>query len=180
MKINIGGGLTRPEGFITIDIDVNANPDYIVDLEKDILPFEDNSVSEVRAYHIFEHIGPGYFHMLQELYRVCRHGGIIDIQVPHPRHDNFLHDPTHVRSITIEGMRMFSKKYNDYQTELYKSTTGLAYRYGVDFELVAFQMVPDHYYAEIIPQLPQYQLERLSREVNNFFVEIHIKLVVIK
>ncbi len=180
MKINIGGGLTRPEGFVTIDIDVNANPDYVVDLEKDILPFEDNSVSEVRAFHVFEHIGSGYFHMLQELYRVCKHGAIIDIRVPHPRHEYFLNDPTHVRPITVEGLKMFSKKYNKHLSDTQGSITGLAYRFGVDFELVGFQLVPDSYYADIIKNSSEKELMRLSREVNNFFMEIYITLVVVK
>jgi hypothetical protein len=118
--------------------------------------------------------------MLQELYRVCKHGAIIDIRVPHPRHDTFLHDPTHVRPITIEGLRLFSKKYNDYHAKLYNSSAGLGYRFGVDFEIVSFQMVPDGYYAEIIKNTPAPQLERLAREANNFFGEIYITLVVVK
>lgn len=180
LKINIGGGLTRFEGFLNLDIDSNSNPDFIVNLETDTLPFEDNSVDEVKAHHVLEHIGQGYFHLLQELYRVCKHGAIIDIRVPHPRHEYFLNDPTHVRPITIEGLRMFSKQYNKHLSETQGSTPGLAYRFNVDFQLVDFQLVPDPYYANVISTETTEYLERLSREVNNFFMEIFIILSVVK
>jgi SAM-dependent methyltransferase len=180
MKINIGGGLKRYEGFVNLDIDQNTNPDYLVNLETDRLPFEDNSVDEVRAWHILEHIGPGFFHLLQEIYRVCKHGAVFDIQVPHPRHEYFLNDPTHVRPITIEGMRMFGKKYNKHLEETQGSVSGLAYRFDVDFEIVSFNLVPDSYYANIIKTTPKAQIERLAREANNFFTEILIVLTVVK
>jgi SAM-dependent methyltransferase len=180
MKIDIGGGLKRNDGFIVLDIDVNANPDYVVDLEKDRLPFDDNSVDEVRAWHVLEHIGPGYFHLLQEIYRVCKPGAIVDVRVPHPRHEYFLNDPTHVRPITVEGMKMFGKKYNRHLMDTQGSTPGLAYRFNVDFELAGFQLAPDPYYADVIKSSTPEQLERLSREVNNFFIEIFIVLMVVK
>jgi len=61
MKINIGSGNTKIDGFVTIDYDSNSNPDYQLDLENDDLPFEDNTVETVVAHHILEHLGEGYF-----------------------------------------------------------------------------------------------------------------------
>ena len=42
--------------------------------------------------------------MMKELYRICRDGAEIEINVPHPRHDNFIGDPTHVRIITPDTL----------------------------------------------------------------------------
>ena len=66
MKLNIGAGDTKLEGFITFDYDKKASPDYIVDLERDRFPLEDNSVETVIAHHTLEHLGDGYFHCLKE------------------------------------------------------------------------------------------------------------------
>ena len=109
MKISIGAGDTIETDYIRIDYDSLTNPDYVLDLERDRLPFEDSTVEAVKAHHILEHLGEGFFHCLQELYRVCKHGARINIRVPHPRHDSFLADPTHRRPITAVTMQMFSK-----------------------------------------------------------------------
>ncbi|MBF0395018.1 MAG: hypothetical protein HQL38_20270, partial [Alphaproteobacteria bacterium] len=36
--------------------------------------------------------------VMRELYRICRDGASITVTVPHPRHDNFIGDPTHVKA----------------------------------------------------------------------------------
>ena len=36
----------------------------------------------------------------------------MDIVVPHPRHGNFLSDPTHLRPITVLGLSLYDKKKN--------------------------------------------------------------------
>ena len=100
MKLNLGSGLKRIDGFLNVDYDERSNPDFIVDLEKGILPFEDNSVDGIVAHHILEHIGEGFLTLMKEIYRVSKDGTIIDIEVPHHRHENFFGDPTHKRPIT--------------------------------------------------------------------------------
>ena len=50
------------------------------------------------------------------------------------RHDNFVHDPTHVRPITFLGLTMFSKLLNrEWQANGY-ATTPLGLYLDVDFE----------------------------------------------
>ena len=41
---------------------------------------------------------------MKELYRISCDQANIHISVPHPRHDDFLADPTHVRPITTLGL----------------------------------------------------------------------------
>jgi len=110
MKINLGSGYKRFDGFVNVDNNHDAEPDYIVDLEKDKLPFDDNSVDEIKAHHILEHIGDGFFHLMQEMYRVCEDGAVIDIQVPHHRHEVFFGDVTHIRPITTESRDSSAKR----------------------------------------------------------------------
>ena len=110
MKLNIGSGYKRYDDFLNVDDDPLVSPDFIVNLEEAKLPFEDNSVEEIRAYHILEHI-KNFIPLMQEFYRICKHGAVVDIIAPHHNHEVFYGDPTHVRSITVNGMYLFSKKY---------------------------------------------------------------------
>lgn len=180
MKINIGAGDQKLSGFVTIDYDKNCNPDYVLDIEKDRLPFEDNTVEEVIVHHVMEHLGEGFFHFLQELYRVCKHGAQIDILVPHHRHDYFLNDPTHRRPITVDGLWLFSKKYNDVCKEQNSRASRLAYHFGVDYEIVSSNDIPDPRYIEIFEGKERNHVLRYIHEHNNIIMEVHIKWVVIK
>lgn len=180
MKINIGAGNTRLDGFVNIDYDSKSNPDYCLDIEKDNLPFEDNSVSVVVAHHVFEHLGEGYFHCLQELYRVCKHGAMIDVRVPHPRHDAYLADPTHRRPITPLGLQLFSKKFNKLCSEQGAASSLLGEYFDVDFEIVTWEHVPEERYRHSLADKTKEYIDEYISERNNIVSEFHIKLVVIK
>lgn len=92
---------------------------------------------------MLEHLGQAtevYLGIIKELYRVCRDGAPVSIIVPHPRNDDFLTDPTHVRPITPEGLRMFSQAVNREWIEKQGAITPLALYLGVDFEIETIDM----------------------------------------
>jgi SAM-dependent methyltransferase len=180
MKINIGAGDVKLEGYVTLDYDSATNPDYVVDIEKDNLPFEDSTVETVVAHHILEHLGEGYFHCLQELYRVCKHGAIIDIRVPHHRHESFAADPTHRRPITVIGLQLFSKKFNQHCREEGYASSRLGQYFGVDFEILDHRYIPDDRARQKFQTFSPEQVEEYASEHNNIISEIHIKLLVVK
>ena len=180
MKINIGSGGTKIEGFVTCDYDPLANPDYLFDLEKDRFPFDDNSVEVVVAHHVLEHLGEGYFHCLKELYRVCKHGAMIDVRVPHHRNDYFFDDPTHRRPITVGGILLFSKKHNKICREQGAASSRLGDYFDVDFEIVDWNYMPSKLYVKEFDGEPRDKVEKYLREHNNIIEELWMKLVVIK
>jgi predicted SAM-dependent methyltransferase len=180
LKINIGGGYKRYEGFLNLDHDPMSSPDYIVDLEHDKLPFEDSTIDEVKAYHILEHIGDGFFHLLQELYRVCCDQAIIDIQVPHHRSEVWYGDPTHVRFITVDNMRLFDKKYNDWHIIQWNSSSGFGNKLNVDFEIFEYNFIPNEDWKMRFKEMTQEQVMEVSKNFNNVYYETHIKLMVRK
>jgi len=180
LKLNIGGGLKRYEGFINVDFDELTKPDIVHNLETDTFPLPDSSVAEVRAFHILEHIGQGFFHLMKELYRVCDNGALIDIQVPHHRSEIFYGDASHVRPITVEMLRQFSKSYNDYHVDQFKSSMGFGNRLGVDFEILEFSFIPEDIWKERFQSMSPEQIVEVSRNFNNVYGETHVKLVVKK
>jgi hypothetical protein len=115
MRLNLGCGGRKYADWINVDKFPTCNPDQVVDLEHFPWPWPDNSVDEVRMYHVLEHLGAEtavYLGMIKELYRVCRDSAKIHIIVPHPRHDDFLNDPTHVRPVTADSLLLFSQAAN--------------------------------------------------------------------
>src|ERR1700761_187803 len=112
----MGSGLNRKPGYVNVDASAESEPDEVFDLEVTPWPWPDSCAEEVRFNHSLEHMGGDakvFLAIMKELYRICAHGAIVDIHVPHPRHDYFIGDPTHVRIITTEVLRLFSKKFNE-------------------------------------------------------------------
>jgi hypothetical protein len=180
MKINIGAGSTKIEGFVTCDYDKLNNPDYCFNLETDTFPFANNSVEIVVAHHVLEHLGEGYFNCLKELYRVCKPGATIDIRVPHHRHDYFYDDPTHRRPITVGGLRLFSKKHNRLCKEQDAASSRLGYFFQVDFEILEWDYIPSKKYKDQFIGKPREEVETYIDQHNNIIEELWVNLVVIK
>jgi len=193
-KINLGSGYKRYEGFVNVDDDALVEPDYIVQLD-DVnikLPFEDNSVSEIKAEHILEHIGEGFIPLMVELYRVAEHGCILDIIVPHHQHDVFYGDPTHKRPITVPVMYMFSKKYCDNHIRTYNSSSGIANKYKIDWDMVHFEYEYDQFYVPMLNDFfkrkeegkvtpeEDFAIQRLMREATNVALNTKIKMIAVK
>lgn len=108
MKIDIGGGNMGKEGYKTVDIVDTA--DYVCNLEIDRLPFEDNSVDEIFTHSTLEHI-KNLTHVMNEMWRVLKWGGKLEIIVPHKDCAAAYQDPTHVRFFNTEVMKFYEGWY---------------------------------------------------------------------
>ena len=86
------------EGWINVDSSPVVNPDRILDLEKN-LPFEDNSIESVNADHVLEHL-TNVFNAMEEIYRVCKNGAEIRIEVPHYKSPLAFTNPDHKHFFT--------------------------------------------------------------------------------
>ena len=183
LKLNLGSGQRMLAGHVNVD--KFGEPDLRCDLEQFPWPWPDNSVEEVVMSHVLEHLGATsdiFIRIMQELYRVCRDGATVHVTVPHPRHDTFLADPTHVRPITPLLFSLFSKKLNrEWGLQGYASTP-LALYHDVDFELEASTYVLEEEYARHMSEggHGEMELQRLLRTYNNVAVEIAMRLRVLK
>lgn len=172
MKLNLGAGPIKVPGFLSVDSDPSTNPDILIDITKP-WPIDDNSVDEVLAYHVFEHIGDGYFDFLKELYRVCKAGTIIDIRVPHHRHDYFFGDPTHIRAITVENLMRFNKASTDGMQNFGKML-------DIDLRVVAYKHDVEDYWLEQFKGKSEKEVDFIARTYNNVIREVFVKMAVHK
>jgi len=82
----------RP-GWVNVDIaDYGGNE--IIDLNSYPWPFEENSVAEVSASHVLEHLD-NFNAVVTELWRVCQPGALIDVAVPFFLSTKFYSEPDH-------------------------------------------------------------------------------------
>lgn len=104
MKLNIGSGNRKLNGYINLDKSKNANPDVICDLELGKLPYDDESISEIVATHILEHV-QNIIPLMNECYRVLKKDGCMRIIVP--QNEGTWADPTHVRAFSKLSFRYY-------------------------------------------------------------------------
>jgi SAM-dependent methyltransferase len=83
LKIDLGCGPNKKEGFYGVDSMKFKGVDKVADLTKK-WPFKDNSVDEAHASHVVEHFdAKDRIHFANELYRVLKKGAKATIIVPH-------------------------------------------------------------------------------------------------
>jgi len=102
LKLNLGCGLRRIEGYINIDKSKSSKADWILDLEEQEIPFKD--VDEIVATHILEHI-KNIIPLMNDCYRVLKEGGRMFIEVP--QGEGIWADPTHVRAFSSLSFRYY-------------------------------------------------------------------------
>ena len=78
VRLNLGCGYRKLDGYINIDNRKEVEPDLIYDI-LDGMPFENNSIDEIRAYDFLEHIPIGkVIFVMEEIYRVLKPNGIFE------------------------------------------------------------------------------------------------------
>lgn len=169
-------------GYTNVDKDSNCNPDIVADLEQP-LPFDDSSVDEIIMCHILEHLGQDtktYLSIWQELYRILKNKGEIKITVPHWNHENFHHDPTHVRKVTPIGIDMFSQERNAHQIKTGGSETTLGLQLNIDIGVTEVGYVFMPWFESQYKNQPRSIVEREMNKYNNACAAIQINAMAYK
>lgn len=96
LKLDLGAGQNRREGFKGVDFVKTDQTDYVHDLFKFPWPFGDDSVEEAHASHFFEHV-PAKVRpkFMDELYRILVPGGKVTIICPYYTSIRAIQDFTH-------------------------------------------------------------------------------------
>lgn len=112
LRLDLGCGQNKREGFEGVDLHKVEGVDHAVDLFKPNWPFEDNSVEEVFSSHFIEH-HPDLCLFWRELYRILKPGGKATIIAPYAKNNRAFQDPTHVRYMVEEAFWYTQKPFRE-------------------------------------------------------------------
>jgi len=185
MKLNLGCGFRKLDGHVNVDRFATCAPDVVFNLEETPWPWPTGSATTVVFHHSLEHMGGDpevFLGMMKELYRVCAADAAIRIVVPHPRHDSFMMDPTHVRAITPNMFTLFSKAANREWRAVGRPNTPFGLYLDVDFEVTSASQVVEEHYFKLLQSgaLSQEDFDRAVKERNNVVAEYVIDLKAVK
>ena len=111
MKLDLGCGQNKRQGFKGVDIAPGPGVDFVWDLNKyPWQPFKDNSVEEGNISHYIEHV-PDLMSFMNELWRICTPDAKINIVAPYYTSIRAWGDPTHVRAINEWTFLYFTDKW---------------------------------------------------------------------
>ena len=174
MKLNLGCGAKILTGFVNVDKFNYYDVDRVHDLEKFPYPFDNDVVDEILLSHVLEHIGqePDVFNkIIKELYRICKNNAVINIHVPHPLHVDFISDPTHVRSITAQGLSLYDKAKNDEWASQGAANSPLGLIHNVNFKILTV-----NYMLEESIRI-KFENGEISRDKIDFYIKHHNNVV---
>ncbi len=100
-KLNLGCGDDIRTEYVNLDIVSMPGVDVVHDLRVTPLPFQENEFEEIFTSHCLEHL-PNFVDIMQELWRITKPNGIIDIYVPYFASELAFRDPTHVNFFTYK------------------------------------------------------------------------------
>jgi len=96
VKLDIGCGIRKQEGFIGVDKFPLQGVDVVMDITKDPWPWEPESVDQVHCSHFIEHLtAMERVQFLNNLYRVMKYGAQAQLIAPNWASCRAYGDPTH-------------------------------------------------------------------------------------
>jgi predicted SAM-dependent methyltransferase len=185
MKLNLGCGFDKREGWLNVDSFPECEPDQLLDIETTPWDLPTDGFDHILLKHVLEHVGadfPTFKRVMRELYRVTAPDGIVEIHVPHVRHDTFWSDPTHVRAFMPMTFKMMSKRQNREWMAQRANYTMLAFALDVDFELVEMSQSYDpHWWAKVQSgEMTREQLRAKAEESWGVVKELQVRLRAVK
>lgn len=106
LKIELGSGGPARDGFYGVDMLPLPGVAIQADLNRALDGLPDNSVEAVYSQHCLEHVAE-FIPLMEELHRVVRPGGTIEVVVPHFSNPYYYSDPTHVRFFGLYTFNYF-------------------------------------------------------------------------
>jgi len=95
VRLNLGCGFRKKEGFINIDSNPDTNPDLLHDVAQG-LPYDNDSVDSIIAFDFLEHLERmEVVGLMKEIYRVLKSGGQFTHVTPSSEGRGAFQDPHH-------------------------------------------------------------------------------------
>jgi SAM-dependent methyltransferase len=136
--LDVGCGNSKFKNSIGIDIMAFSDVDVVHDLNQTPWPFDENYFDRIIFKHSISHLND-IIKIMNEVHRIIRKDGIVDIIAPHFSCDNYFTDPTHKFSTGYRSMNYFCNnvenwnwKYTDKYYSLIKSYISFG-AFNIDF-----------------------------------------------
>ncbi|MET0384576.1 MAG: methyltransferase domain-containing protein [Polyangiales bacterium] len=107
--LDIGCGREKLPGALGLDKNPRSDADIIHDLDQRPWPLDADSFDYVRAQDVLEHVDD-FFGVMEEIYRVCRDGALVEVRMPFMSSLHFATDPTHRRAGTSASFDYFDPR----------------------------------------------------------------------
>ncbi len=131
MKLDLGCGRNKKEGFIGVDL-IDAQGIIKSDILSYLKTLGDNSVDEVRMFHSLEHVSANhYIYVIKNLLRVCKNGAIIEIGVPYYNNSFDAANPHHNIHFSEHSFRFFCREKEDRHNVIKKQDLIADYSFGL-------------------------------------------------
>ncbi len=106
IKLDLGAGRGKREGFFAVDHLPLEGVDILADLNEPLSLLPDNCCGHVYSRHVLEHVN-ALLPLMEEIHRITRPDGTVEIIVPHFSNVYGYSDPTHVRFFGLYSMYYF-------------------------------------------------------------------------
>ena len=127
LKIELGCGPAKKNGYIGIDNVDLVGVDIVANLENGLPFLPDNSVDSVYTSHFLEHVN-NFEKLMAECFRVLKRGGRMDVVVPHFSNPYFYSDYTHRRFFGLYTFHYFSEQKHQLERKVPTFYTDIRFR----------------------------------------------------
>ena len=106
MRLDLGCGARKREGFKGVDVLPFQGVDIVHDLNRLPYPFSANSIEEIWMDNVLEHLD-GPLRIVEEIHRICAPDASVTVKVPYFRSYYATIDPTHRNFFGVHWFRYF-------------------------------------------------------------------------
>lgn len=111
LRLNLGCGKFPMKGWVNVDGTRGPGVDHVMNLERiHSWPWDTDSVDEVYASHVIEHI-QNPLRMMNQLHRVCKPDARATFLCPYGSSDDAWVNPTHVREMYVGSWAAFGQPF---------------------------------------------------------------------
>lgn len=187
MKLDLGCGLHKKEGFMGVDL-IDAPGVIKSDIVSYLKGAPDNSVDEVRMHHSLEHVpGSDYLEVMWNLLRVCKNGALVEIGVPYYNNAVNLANPYHNVHFNEHSFRFFCREKEDRYKVMKESDWIASYSFGLwnsanEGELPGYVRIKrlEYVYLPEFAETPEAEREFARKHYNSVVLNMNVTLEVEK
>jgi hypothetical protein len=157
LKLNLGCGVHKIEGFIGVDMEPSDAVDVDKDLRQRPWPWKDNSVSEIIANYLLMYlVGIDRLRFMDEAFRILKVGAKLTLKVPYWASVRIGLDPLYEwPPITEMSFLMYNKEWREKNNHAhYPLNCDFDYTYGYALS------------GDIVSRNPEYQQMALRENLN--------------